>query len=223
MKKTALLCILALLLGGMAGLLVNLAALGGMGLLPPEDPAVTIPALPLATPEPLDPADNTLLLDAGDRVLEALKERDYAGLAELVHPDLGVRFTPYSTVDPDSDLTLTAQQVRQAGSDKNKYTWGTIHGSGAPIRLTIGQYLDDYVFNEDYTTAPLIGADYVIASGNALENVDDAYPDGRFVEYYFPGVEPQYEGIDWCALKLVFQDYQGGYRLVGVIHSQWTI
>lgn len=223
MKKTALLCILALLLGGVAGLLVNLTVLSGMGLMPPEDPAVTIPAIPLVTPEPLDPSDNTPLLDAGDRVLEALKQRDYAALAGLAHPDLGVTFTPYSTVAPGADLTLTADQLRKAGSDKNKYTWGTTHGSGSPIQLTISQYLSDYVFNQDYTTAPVIGADFVIASGNALENVTDAYPEARFVEYYFPGVDPQYEGIDWCALKLVFQEYQRSYRLVGVIHSQWTI
>lgn len=222
MKKTALLCILALLLGGLGGMFLNFSLLQGQGLMAQDEPAVTLPAAIISTPAP-DLTGNTALLEAGNKVLEALKDQDYAALSALVHPDLGVTLTPYSTVDPGSDLTLTAEQVGKAGSDKNKYTWGATHGSGAPIQLTIPQYLSDFVFNEDYTTAPFIGVDKVLSAGNSLENVTDAYPGDRFVEYYIPGVDPQYEGIDWCALKLVFASHQGSFRLVGMIHSQWTI
>ena len=67
--------------------------------------------------------------------------------------------------------------------------------------------------------------DHVIASGNSLENVEDAYPEDRFVEFYFPGQDPASGGLDWSALKLVFSDpeHAGDHRLVGVIHSEWTI
>ena len=58
---------------------------------------------------------------------------------------------------------------------------------------------------------------------NALENVAAAFPDGRFVEYHFPGLDPQMEGYDWCSLKVVFEAYNNQWYLVGLIHSQWTI
>ena len=91
--------------------------------------------------------------------------------------------------------------------------------------MTLPEYLGAYVFDADYTQAPIIGVDHVIASGNSLENVEDAYPEDRFVEFYFPGQDPASGGLDWSALKLVFSDpeHAGDHRLVGVIHSEWTI
>ena len=224
MKKTALLCVLSLLIGCAAGLLGNAAFLNGRGILPPVDvPAASLVPMTTADPEGPDPSDNAPLLRASLRALEALKDRDYSALASLVHPEKGVTFTPYSTVDPEADITLTRDEVAQAGENGNRYTWGAYDGSGAPIQLTIGGYMDEYVFNADYTHAPLVGVDRVLSTGNSLENVADAYPDGRFVEYYFPGVDPAGNGFDWCGLKLVFELWRGQYRLVGVVHSEWTI
>lgn len=224
MKKTALLCILALLIGCAAGLLGNVAFLDGRGILPPAAmPAVSLVPVTTDAPEGPDPADNAPLLRASLRALEALKGRDYSALAALVHPEKGATFTPYSTVDAEADITLTRDEVAQAGENDNRYTWGAYDGSGAPIHLTIGEYMDEHVFNADYTRAPLVGVDRVLSTGNSLENVADAYPDGRFVEYYFPGVDPTGNGFDWCGLKLVFELWRGQYRLVGVVHSEWTI
>ena len=98
-------------------------------------------------------------------------------------------------------------------------------GKGDAITMTLPEYLSAYVFNVDYTQAPIIGVDSILSSGNSLENVQDAYPESRFLEYYFPGQDPEAGGLDWCALKLVFRDpeHTGAYRLIGVIHSEWTI
>lgn len=224
MKKTALLCVLALLIGCAAGLLGNFALFHGRGIHAPADiPAASLVPLTTDAPEGPDPADNTPLLRASLKVLEALKGRDYSALAALVHPEKGVTFTPYSTVDPEADITLTRDEIAQAGENGNRYTWGSYDGSGSPIHLTISAYMDQYVFNADYTQAPLVGVDQVLSSGNSLENVSDAYPGGRFVEYYFPSVDPASNGFDWCGLKLVFEVWRGQYRLVGVVHSEWTI
>ena len=59
--------------------------------------------------------------------------------------------------------------------------------------------------------------------GNALENVLTAYPDDRFVEYHFPGLDESQEGFDWCSLKVVLAPCEGDWYLVGLIHSEWTI
>ncbi len=107
--------------------------------------------------------------------------------------------------------------------DATLYQWGFADGSGAPISLTIPEYFDRYVYNADYANAPIIGVDQVIGQGNALENVQDAFPGARFVEYYFPGLNPEYNGFDWCGLKLVFAPYQEEYRLIAIVHSEWTI
>ena len=166
--------------------------------------------------------DNLTLLSAAYRVTHALSAQDYAALAEFVHPDRGVTFTPYSTVS-DSDLTHKAEQIKALASDSSLYTWGLTDGRGSLINMTMTEYLAAYVFDLDYTRAPQIGLDQVILVGNALENVVEAYPNCRFVDFSFPTIEPEFQGLDWRSLKLVFQLEESGWYLVGVIHGQWTI
>ena len=229
MKQSALLCILALLLGAAAGLLLNVSQFAGRGLLAPSAASISAaPSAVLLSPQSAaaaDPDSNAPLLEAGSTVLSALKAGDIQTLATLVDTELGVTFTPYSTVDPHSDLTFLPDQLSQAGANGTRYVWGYTQGKGDPITMTLPEYLDAYVFNIDYTQAPIIGVDSILPSGNSLENVQDAYPESRFLEYYFPGQDPEMGGLDWCALKLVFRDPDrtGGYRLIGIIHSEWTI
>lgn len=96
-------------------------------------------------------------------------------------------------------------------------------GLGSLIELTPAEYFSTYVFNTDYTQAPEIGVDRILQSGNALENLTEAYPGCRFVEFHFPGLDPANAGLDWCSLKLVFSPSDSCWQLVGIIHSQWTI
>lgn len=227
MKKTALLCVLSLLLGCTAGLLMNIGALDGLGLLGPDVPAASpagVTAAPMLPVErAFDAADNGPLLEAGNAVLKALKTGDIAALAGLTDPELGVTFTPYSTVDPNSDLTLTQQQLKAPDQDGSVYTWGLTDGRGSPIKLTITDYFAQYVFDADYTQASQIGVDQIMLSGNALENVAEAYPGCRFVDFSIPGQAVSSEGLDWSSLKLVFAPGDSCWYLVGVIHGEWTI
>ena len=153
-------------------------------------------------------SDNFPLLSSACAVVRAIQERDYDTLA---------------TVDRDSDLRFTAAQVRQFSTDQTVYTWGVSDGLGSLIELTPAEYFSTYVFNTDYTQAPEIGVDRILQSGNALENLTEAYPGCRFVEFHFPGLDPANAGLDWCSLKLVFSPSDSCWQLVGIIHSQWTI
>jgi hypothetical protein len=42
------------------------------------------------------------------------------------------------------------------------------------------------------------------------------------VEYYFPGFDPQYEGMDWRSLRLIFLQDNDVWYLAGIVHDQWT-
>jgi len=232
-KKTVLFAAAALLSGFALGVFFGSGALSGG-----ESPLLTAQAASLAAPvpaegtlesplaaapEPLDPMDNTRLSERAGLALEAMKAQDYGALSAMVSPRSGVVFTPYSTVDLECDLCLSARQVAELGDDDTVYVWGVEDGSGETIKLTGRDYFARYVFNADYTQAPYLSIDEVAASGNAMENVAESYPEGRFVEYYFPGLDPKMEGYDWCSLKLVFEVYQNDWYLVGLIHGQWTI
>lgn len=231
MKKAILMSSLALICGLVLGCLVGQSVLPSV-----QSQSVQADLTPAALPvghtarggvSPAQPSlnrsDNTLLLERAGQVLEALKAQDYTALAQLVHPQRGVTLTPYSTVDPARDNVLTPSGVAGLTASQEVSIWGLYDGSGNPIRCTGAEYFNRYVFNADYTRAPRVGIDTVLISGNALENVAAAYPDGRFVEYHFPGIDPNLEGFDWCSLKLVFEVWDNDWYLVGLIHGEWTI
>ena len=79
------------------------------------------------------------------------------------------------------------------------------------------------MFNADYSQAPQIGIDRIQMTGNALENLTDVYTDCRFVDFCYPSIDPAYGGADWQSLRLVFQDQNDRWYLVGIVHGEWTI
>jgi len=228
-------CALCLVLGLLLGILLPIDWFGQPSApaanVPPVSPTGPVtssssadPSLPdQSQPEPLDTSDNFTLLNTAFAVDLALRERDYVTLATYVHPDRGVTFTPYSTVDHESDLTFTAAQIRGLAQDLTVYIWGVEDGRGDPIQMTAAQYFDRYVYNKDYAQAPEIGVDRIMTSGNALENLTEAYPGCRFVDLSFPSADPVNDGLDWSSLKLVFQPGSDRWHLVGVVHGEWTI
>lgn len=176
-----------------------------------------------AAEQPLDPEGNFPLLGAACMVNRLIQRQDWAALAAYVHPERGVTFTPYSTVEPETDLCFTADQIKNLAQDQNIYTWGFEDGRGDPIQMTLTQYFERYVYDRDYTQATEIGVDRIITGGNALENLVEAYPDCRFVDFCLPSADPVNDGLDWSSLKLVFQVKGEHWYLVGIVHGEWTI
>ncbi len=167
-----------------------------------------------------NPKENFPLLNTACSVLRVIQNRDYKTLSGYVDPVQGLTFTTFSTVDRGIDLTFTRSQVSGFAKDRNKYNWGVVPGSGEQLSMTAEEYFNSYVFNVDYTQATKIGLDKLNITGNALENVMEAYPTCRFVEFTYPGSG---QGQDWCSLKLVFSHDQSMWMLVGIIHGQWTV
>lgn len=157
------------------------------------------------------------------QVMELIKKRDMAALAERVHPEKGVRFSPYTFVEPEKDLRFSASELPELLKSDRVYTWGAYDGSGNPIELTFSDYYDRFVYDQDFANPHVIGNNVVVSSGNTINNINEAYPDGRFVEFHFTGIDPRYEGMDWRSLSLVFKKNNNAWQLVGIVHNEWTI
>lgn len=168
-------------------------------------------------------SESYALLERGFLVADLLAKKDYETLSTYVHPEKGVRFTPYSWVDFALDRVLTAEKIKYVEQDTTVYTWGIQDGSGFDLDLTTAEYFAQFVSPLDYTTAPCVATDTVLIHGNSLENIKEAYPDARFVDFSFHGMEPEFGGIDWSSLKLVFERVEDTFYLVGVVRGQWTI
>lgn len=221
MKKTVITAIIFLLVGLGLGYLLFLAV-GKSRSASSVSPSPSA-SIPSETVNPTGAVGDAALITTACTTVEFIKSGSFDKLAEMIHPEDGVYFTPYSNVDLSTNMHFTAEQVANFNSDETAYLWGYTDGEGAPINLTPKQYFDKYVFNRDYTTAPVIGRNYIVQSGNSIENVQDVFPDCQFVDFHFPGIDEQVGGMDWCTLRLVFREYEGVYKLVAIIHAQWTI
>ncbi len=156
-------------------------------------------------------------------VIGFMKSKDMSSLSQYIHPTKGVRFTPYFFTDTQNDKVFTAEEVAGLMESTELINWGVYDGSGEPINLTFGDYYDKFVYDKDFANPQVIGNNVPIGRGNTIDNTAEAYPNGYFVELHFPGFDPQFQGIDWESLRLVFEEYNDAWYLVGIIHGQWTI
>jgi hypothetical protein len=187
--------------------------------------ATPLPTQPPPSPTPL-PAptlspEQAVLLRA-DEAIWAIRDRDMTALAAWVHPVDGVRFSPYAYVNP-SDLRFLPDQLVDLLADPAVYLWGAFDGSGRPIELTFAAYYERFVYDHDFANAEQTSLNQRLGQGNSLDNSREFYPGAMVVEYHFSGFDPQYAGMDWRSLRLVFQQLEGAWYLVGVIHDEWTI
>ena len=177
-----------------------------------------------SAPEPVSVVSTDLkndeLAKLASAVAECIANRDYEGLSSYVHPVYGLVFAPYSTLNLGSNQCFTPQRVAITGRDSSVYIWGVKYGSDEPIQMTAAQYFAEYVYDRDYAHAPVMGFNTVLRSGNALENVAATFPDGQFVDLYFPATSK--EANDWRILRMVFEDCEGEMKLSALIHSEYT-
>ncbi len=153
------------------------------------------------------------------RALWALREQDYPSLGELAHPD-GLRFAPYSYLS-ENDQIFPPDQVAFLPAMSRLFNWGVYDGTGEPIETSLFNYYSRFIFDVDFTSPEAIGFNYRLSSGSRINNIAEVYPDGQVVEYYFSGFDPQYSGMDWRSLQLVFRLVEGSYKLAAIIHDEW--
>jgi hypothetical protein len=149
-----------------------------------------------------------------------LKNKDFKRLSMFVHPNLGVRFTPYTIVN-DEDLIFTSEQIKAINKDNQIYIWGSYEGAGNPIQLTFRNYFDQFVYSGDFLNAKEVGYNRIIKETGFSENQFSAYPNSIIVEYYISS--PSGDGFQWQSLRLVFEEYKSKWYLVGIIHNEYTI
>jgi len=171
---------------------------------------------------PIDEAESADVVMLSYTVLEYIKDGDFYALSHVVHPDYGVVLSPSATINLATDRRFSAEQIAVLDTDTNVYVWGVYNGSGEPIELTTSEYLIKFVPAAEHLQASIIGINQIVRSGNALENINDVFPNAKFVDFYISGSEPAAD-FDWSSLRLGFEEYDGYLRLVFIVFSKWTV
>jgi len=160
------------------------------------------------------------LTTASETALIALKTENLQLLSQVASSS-GIRFSPYNYVDTGKNIILSTTDILTE-SGKIEYVRGSEDGTGDPILLPFDKYRKKYIYDEDFSNGQKT-INENISRGNTINNAYDVYTGKTLIEYYIPGKDPQYQGMDRKTLTLVFTQENGEWRLLGIIHNQRTI
>jgi hypothetical protein len=170
--------------------------------------------------EPVKLSKNELLKDLNNEILASLKSKDYDRFSEFIHPQKGIRFSMYAYVQPEKNKHFTREEFIKYIPMRTRFTWGEKDGTGDLLIISLKDYLEKWVFKRDFTKSEFYLNEFK-GTGNSLNNLKKIYPNLNFTENFIPGSE-KYGGMDWNALRFVFEEFQGEYYIVAVINDEWT-
>ncbi|MNB83238.1 hypothetical protein D3C75_300710 [compost metagenome] len=187
----------------------------------PEPSATPSAASPSAVPDEGTPPT---ALEAASTVMRALENGNMDTLAAWVSRDQGVRFSPYGYVDTENDLVFRQEDISGLMKDSEQHTWGSFQGSGEPIKLTFAEYFKRFVYDADFVQDARISLNTAEDKGTMINNITEVYPADKYdyVDYHISSIDPQYQGMDWRSLRLVFEKIGEDRILVGIVHDEWT-
>ena len=153
-------------------------------------------------------------------ILQLLKMKNYEKFANYIHPEKGLRFSMYGYVQPKKDKIFTKEDFLKYIGTNIKFTWGEKDGTGDLLQMSLKNYLEKWVFVKDLTQSEF-SLNEIKNRGNTINNIKEIYPNSDFTENYLEGTE-EYMQMNWNALRLVFEEYEGKLFLVAIINDQWT-
>lgn len=154
--------------------------------------------------------------------IKALKEKNIDNLIKVISKDW-IRFSPYSYIDVDTHITLKKEDLKQAFEWETQYVRWSEDWTGEPILMTFKNYFKRYVYDIDFEKMAEKYYDQIFQRGNTINNIDDVYTWTSTVEYFVPGINPEYEWMDRKSLTLVLQQEENERKVRAIVHNEWTI
>lgn len=173
-------------------------------------------------PAAISPYPGMSVMAASLEVLDAMRTGDFVTLSTYIDPMNPVKFSPFQNLHIPSMFFLTDAQVAILPTLPTPYPWGTHPASGDIITLTPLDYFNQYVYDEDYYLAPIVGMNNIVSSGNMINNIESTFPTADYVEFLYPGFDPSYNGLDWSSITLVFTTDSGMPMLIAIVHGEYT-
>jgi hypothetical protein len=161
------------------------------------------------------------LISTAKEVVDALANKDYAKLQSLTS-DAGLSLAMYPQLDL-SKINVAKSDVSKIPTDQRTQLFGYTDGKGDPVILTASQFFDKRIYTVDYRNAPEIAANKKLGGGNSAFTLPQDIQGREFVGFYFPGFKPEYQGMDWTTLYLIFDKVGNDYKLRAIAKDNWTI
>lgn len=163
------------------------------------------------------PIDAEQIIDKkSELAIKAIKFRNFNLLVELIHPNFGVRLSPYSYI-MSTDVIITADKFQDYYLSNRILTWGyDIYMK--PVEMSFQEYYTRFIYNQDFVNADEVTYNNLSRRNNIIDNTKAYYPNAIISEYRIFGIDPDVEEKDWTYLRLVFEEYHDTWYLSGIIN-----
>lgn len=165
-------------------------------------------------------SEDKTVINLNKEIVNLLKNKEYEKLSTHIHPEKGIKLSMYSFVS-DKDKSFSKSDFEKYIGADEKFTFGHKDGSGAIYIVSLKDYLKDWVFKKDFSTAK-VNYNNFEGKGNSLNNIKEKYPNSETVENYLAGTV-EYSYMDWNSLILIFEKIDNQYYLVAIANNQWTV
>ena len=121
-----------------------------------------------------------------------------------------------------SNNVFTPQEVADLPVDTTEYDWGYYYGTPVEtqILLDFNDYYDEFIYDQDFLNANIIGVNAVVSYGVMIDNIFDEYPDAEYLEFYIITSQDN-NHIYWRSLKVAFEKVGRGIQINR--YHPWTI
>ncbi|QOY33853.1 hypothetical protein AWH56_013945 [Anaerobacillus isosaccharinicus] len=167
------------------------------------------------------------LITTASAVFTHLENEAWELLMRFVHPDKGLLFSTYAFVDQEQDVTFTKEEVAAFASNENTYLFGQHYAKdGFVYEFTPKEFIDSLLMNYEQNMEKkkvpyeIVTFNQVYQpSGGIINNIGEAYPEGRYVEFFAPAPSEEQEYL-WQALRFVFEEGENRqWYLVAIVRD----
>ena len=156
-----------------------------------------------------------------DSLQAAADEEDEEQLAQLIHPERGLRVR-VNWWNPE--IHLTGAEVETLLSSEASYEWGSETGSGQAITGSFSEVVLPRL-EQDLVAAEEAGCNEILhgpTAGMVQLPEEEAYQDVTYFSLYRPAPPDGIE-FDWGTWAIGVEEWEGELRITFLVHYQWEI
>ncbi len=162
------------------------------------------------------------LYEAAEQVRLALLSEDGPRIPAGYVPAEGVAVSPDAYVDPDAGERVVVSSADLAAAAETMRIWGYHDGIGSPIVDSVDGFMSNYRRSLALLEPDVVGIDRRVGVGNTIDNLAEAFPDARIVEFHRRG-RGEARDFNWSSVRLALELRNGEWQLVGITSDTWTI
>lgn len=147
--------------------------------------------------------------------VRALKFKNFVLLRQVIHPNFGVRISPYAYV-MSSDVILTSDKIENYYNENREIVWGYDINMQS-LSMNFRDYYSRFIYSNDYLLSEKITYNQPTNNSGIIDNSLSYYPNAITVEYQVNS-HRHADKDSKNYYRLIFEEYDDVWYLSGIIN-----